>query len=111
MLMKTAKVILTGRWVEKFIEESLLTSYDYILQKDLKILPTNLFDDDNRPAVGILSIGLKTLAAVCSLDEPDGDRELIGIDEVKTIYKTLKKKFSPEYTYYLYQSRRRDGAG
>lgn len=81
----------------KFIEESLLTSYDYILQKDVKILPTNLFDDDYRPAVGILNIGSKTLAAVCSLNEPDGDRELIDIDEVKTIYKTLKKKFSPEY--------------
>jgi adenine-specific DNA-methyltransferase len=81
----------------KFIEESLLTTYDFVLQKDVKILPPNLFRDDNRPAVGILNIGSKTLAAVCSLDQPDGNIELIDIDEVKTIYESLKEKFSPEY--------------
>ncbi|MFC1732357.1 hypothetical protein ACFL6I_18795, partial [candidate division KSB1 bacterium] len=47
------------------------------------------------PIIGILKIGSKTMAAACSLNEPGENREMMNIDEIESIYHTLKEKYSP----------------
>lgn len=79
-----------------FIEESLLASYDYTLDGDLKFSKQALFDGD-KPSVGINKIGTKIEAAVCSLNEPGGPREMMLNQEIRSLYDTIKAAYNPEF--------------
>jgi len=81
----------------QFIEESLLSSYDYVLDNEMELPATELFGENYKPKVGTLQVGTKVMAAVCSLNEPEGQREMMSIDEIEALYKTLKKRYSPEF--------------
>jgi DNA modification methylase len=82
----------------RFIQESFLTSYDYIQDRDVDFREGELFaDQQQHPLVGVQHIGIKKRVAVVSLNEPDGCNPTISYDELQSIYRTIKKKYSPEY--------------
>lgn len=83
---------------KKFIEESLLLSYDYQIDNSISFDADKLFkSSEAQPAIGIQKIGTKSRIAVISLNEPKGKLALISFDEIQSLYKTLKSKYSPEY--------------
>lgn len=83
---------------KNFIEESLLLSYDYTIDKTINLSADRLFSDkDNQPAIGIQKIGSKYRVAIVSLNDPEGKLCNITYDELYSIYKTVKNKYSPEY--------------
>lgn len=83
---------------KKFIEESLLLSYDYSIDNTIDLKSNGLFSKvENQPLIGVQKIGTKTRVAIISLNEPNGDLGSITYDELQLVYKVVKKKFSPEY--------------
>ena len=81
-----------------FIQESFLSSYDYIIDTSIDFKEGELFaDKKHQPLVGVQTIGTKKRVAVIALNEPKGKLETISYEEMQSIYKTVKKKFSPEY--------------
>jgi len=82
----------------RFIQESFLTSYDYIQDTDIDFREGELFiNQQEHPLVGVQYIGTKKRVAVISLNEPDGAYPTISYDELQSIYRTIKKKHAPEY--------------
>ena len=58
---------------KKFIEESLLLSYDYIIDNTTNLSADKLFSDkENQPVIGVQKIGSKSRVAIVSLNEPKG---------------------------------------
>jgi len=87
-------------WIlgKKFIEESLLLSYDYTIDNTINISVDKLFSDkENQPVIGVQIIGSKKRVAIVSLNEPKGKLGNITFDEMQLLYRTVKKKYSPEY--------------
>lgn len=83
---------------KEFIQESFLSSYDYIIDSTIDFQEGELFaDKKNQPLVGVQTIGTKKRVAVITLNEPKGKLETLSYEEMQSIYKTVKKKFSPEY--------------
>lgn len=83
---------------KRFIEESFLLSYDYTIDSTLNLSADKLFSDlENKPVIGIQRIGSKNRVAIVSLNEPKGKLGNITYDELQSLYKAVKKKFSPEY--------------
>jgi adenine-specific DNA-methyltransferase len=83
---------------KKFIEESLLLSYDYLLDKSINFQAEQLFQNkEAQPTIGIQQIGNKTRVAIVSLNEPKGKLGIMPYEEIQAIYKTIKTKFAPEY--------------
>jgi DNA modification methylase len=83
---------------KEFIQESFLSSYDYIQDTLIDFQEGQLFGDKkNQPIVGVQTIGNKVRIAVITLNEPDGKLETLSYEEMQSIYKTVKKKYSPEY--------------
>lgn len=83
---------------KEFIEESFLSSYDYIIDNSIDFKEGELFTDKkNQPLVGVQTIGTKKRVAVITLNEPKGKLVTLSYEEMQSIYKTVKKKYSPEY--------------
>jgi adenine-specific DNA-methyltransferase len=83
---------------KKFIEESFLLSYDYTIDSTIDLAADKLFSDkENLPVIGVQKIGSKNRVAIVSLNEPKGKLGNITYDELQSLYKTVKKKFAPEY--------------
>ncbi|WP_276975211.1 site-specific DNA-methyltransferase [Flavobacterium filum] len=83
---------------KEFIQESFLSSYDYMIDTSIDFRQGNLFTNKkNQPLVGVQTIGTKRRIAVITLNEPNGNLETLSYDELQSIYKTVKKKYSPEY--------------
>jgi adenine-specific DNA-methyltransferase len=83
---------------KQFIQESFLSSYDYIIDTSIDFKEGELFaDKKHQPLVGVQTIGTKKRVAVIALNEPKGKLETLSYEEMQSIYKTVKKKFSPEY--------------
>lgn len=83
---------------KKFIEESLLLSYDYLLDTTINFEADLLFQSkESQPTIGVQKIGTKTRVAIISLNEPKGKLGIMPYEEIQTIYKTIKSKFAPEY--------------
>lgn len=80
---------------KKFIQESFLSSYDYILDKEIKI-ENKLYEEQVMPSVGIQKIGNKTTVAIVALNTPE-EHEMISQEEMSKMYKLVKEKYSPEY--------------
>jgi adenine-specific DNA-methyltransferase len=76
-----------------FIQESLLLSYDFILQHGINLFPAQLFQNEiERPTLGKISNNNKSLYGVAFLAEPTESNLTITSEEVKSIYTTLKKQ-------------------
>ena len=83
---------------KEFIQESFLSSYDYIIDTSIDFQEGELFSDKkHHPLVGVQTIGTKKRVAIITLNEPKGKLETLSYEEMQSIYKTVKKKFSPEY--------------
>ncbi len=83
---------------KKFIEESLLLSYDYLLDNTINFQADLLFQSkESQPTIGVQKIGTKTRVAIVSLNEPKGKLGIMPYEEIQAIYKTVKSKFAPEY--------------
>lgn len=81
----------------EFIQESMLLSYDYIIdQIDLQADKLFQFESD-RPSIGVQQIGSKNRVAIVSVKEPNGTPSLMSYDEISSLYKVVKQKFAPEY--------------
>jgi adenine-specific DNA-methyltransferase len=82
----------------KFIEESLLLSYDYVLETCINLQANQLFQTkEAHPTIGIQKIGTKTRVAIVSLNEPEGVLGIMPYEEITAIYKVIKHRLSPEY--------------
>ncbi|MBI5189938.1 MAG: site-specific DNA-methyltransferase [Nitrospirae bacterium] len=80
------------------IEESFLSSYDYIVDSAIEFEEKRLItDSDARPSVGVQKIGNKVRVAVVTLNPPKGKREMLPYDELINIYTKVKSKYNPEY--------------
>ena len=77
---------------KQFIQESLLQSYDFVVQ-DINVFPAQIFqDEDNKPTVGkIVGSSNKAVYGLAFLATPQESNLTITNEEVKTIYSTLKK--------------------
>ncbi len=83
---------------KQFLEESFLRSYDYEIDNTINLAADKLFSDkENQPLVGFQKIGSKNRVAIVSLNEPKGKLANITYDELQSLYRTVKKKYSPEY--------------
>ena len=78
---------------KQFIQESLLVSYDFVLQEDINLFPAQLFPDKaDKPSLGKISNKGKAIYGVSFLATPKDKDLTITNDDIKTIYKTLKKQ-------------------
>lgn len=83
---------------KRFIEESLLLSYDYTIDNEINLEEDKLFSDkENQPVIGVQKIGSKNRVAIVSLNESKGELGNITYDEMQLLYRKVKKKYSPEY--------------
>jgi len=83
---------------KEFIQESFLSSYDYIIDTSIDFKEGELFNDKkHQPLVGVQITGTKKRVAVITLNEPKGKLATLSYEEMQSIYKTVKKKYSPEY--------------
>jgi len=83
---------------KKFIEESMLLSYDYTLETQIDIQANQLFkSEQDRPTIGIQQIGSKSRVAIVSINEPNGKLSIMPYDEISALYQAVKQKFAPEY--------------
>ena len=82
-------------WVlgKQFIQESLLVSYDFVLQEDINLFPAQLFQNDaEKPSLGKISNKGKAIYGVSFLAKPKDKNLTINNEVIKTIYSTLKKQ-------------------
>ncbi|EDP94401.1 site-specific DNA-methyltransferase [Kordia algicida OT-1] len=78
---------------KQFIQESLLQSYDFVVQ-DINVFPAQIFqDEDNKPTVGKI-VGSSNVAVygLAFLATPQESNLTITNEEVKTIYSTLRNQ-------------------
>ncbi len=78
---------------KQFIQESLLQSYDFVVQ-DINVFPAQIFqDEENKPTVGkIVGSSNKAIYGLAFLATPQESNLTITNEEVKTIYSTLKNQ-------------------
>lgn len=78
---------------KQFIQESLLQSYDFVVQ-DINVFPAQIFqDNENKPTVGkLVGSSNKAVYGLSFLAEPEDSNLTITNEEVKTIYNTLRKQ-------------------
>lgn len=76
-----------------FIQESLLQSYDFVVQ-DINLFPSQIFQDvENKPTVGkLIGSSNKAIYGLAFLATPKESNLTITNEEIKTIYSTLKKQ-------------------
>ena len=82
-------------WVlgKQFIQESLLQSYDFVVQEDINLFPAQLFQDKaEKPSLGKIANKGKAIYGVSFLATPKDKELTITNEEIKTIYSTLKKQ-------------------
>ncbi len=76
-----------------FIQESLLVSYDFVVQKDIDVFPTQIFKDNTNPTVGkLLGKNNKSIYGLSFLVAPGEKDVTISNEEIKSIYNTIKKE-------------------
>ena len=76
-----------------FIQESLLVSYDFIVQNDINVFPAQIFKDDNNPTIGkIIGKNGKSIYGIAFLVAPGEAALTISNEEIKTIYNVIRKQ-------------------
>jgi adenine-specific DNA-methyltransferase len=81
-------------WVlgKQFIQESLLMSYDFVIQEDINLFPAQLFPDKaDKPSLAKIYNKGKAIYGVSFLAAPKDKDLTITNEDIKTIYSTLKK--------------------
>ncbi|MDG4714833.1 site-specific DNA-methyltransferase [Winogradskyella marincola] len=78
---------------KQFIQESLLLSYDFVVQ-DINVFPAQIFPDkQNQPTVGkLIGSSGKSVYGIATLMSPNDKEAVISNEDVKTIYNTLKNQ-------------------
>lgn len=75
---------------KRFIEESLLSSYDFILQSDLKIFPEQIFNYEKDPAIGKMTGKTnKSIYGIAFLVAPGENEVTISNEEIMTMYRNV----------------------
>ena len=59
-------------------------------------MPETDFFKKTVPAFGVIKIGSRCMAAICTLNEPGKKREMMRFDEIVLLYETIKKTYAPE---------------
>jgi adenine-specific DNA-methyltransferase len=78
---------------KSFIQESLLVSYDFIVQNDINVFPAQFFKDDNNPTIGkIIGKNGKSIYGIAFLVAPGEIALTITNEEIKTIYNVIRKQ-------------------
>ena len=78
---------------KSFIQESLLVSYDFIVQSDINVFPSQIFKDYNNPTIGkIIGKNGKSIYGIALLVAPGEVALTISNEEIKTIYNLIRKK-------------------
>ncbi len=78
---------------KQFIQESLLVSYDFVVQTDIDVFPAQIFKDDNAPTIGkLFGKSNKSIYGLSYLVAPDEKEVTISNEEIKSIYNTIKKE-------------------
>lgn len=90
---ETGKGEFNWKLEKSFIQESLLVSYDFIIQNEIKVFPAQIFKDNNAPAVGkLFGRNNKSIYGLSYLVAPDEKEVTISNEEIKSIYNTIKKE-------------------
>lgn len=78
---------------KQFIQESLLVSYDFVVEKGINLFPAQLFKDENAPTVGkLVGKSSKSIYGLSFLVAP-GEKEVsISNEEIKSIYNIIRKQ-------------------
>ena len=77
---------------KSFIQESLLVSYDFIVQNDINVFPAQIFNNENSPSVGKLKgKSNKSIYGIVFLIKPGESALTITNEEIKTIYNVVRK--------------------
>jgi adenine-specific DNA-methyltransferase len=78
---------------KQFIQESLLTSYDFVVQKDIDVFPAQIFKDDTSPTVGkLIGKSNKSIYGLSFLVAPNDKNVTISNEEIKSIYNEIRKQ-------------------
>lgn len=78
---------------KKFIQESLLVSYDFVVQKNIDVFPSQIFKDNNSPTVGkLLGKSNKSIYGLSFLVAPGEKEVTISNEEIKSIYNVIRKQ-------------------
>lgn len=78
---------------KQFIQESLLTSYDFVVQKDIDVFPAQIFKDDTAPTVGkLIGENNKSIYGLSFLVAPNDKNVTISNEEIKSIYSIIRKQ-------------------
>lgn len=78
---------------KQFIQESLLTSYDFVVQKDIDVFPAQIFKDDTAPTVGkLIGKNNKSIYGLSFLVSPNDKNVTISNEEIKSIYSVIRKQ-------------------
>lgn len=96
-IIKVEKEINKGEfnWTlgKQFIQETLLTSYDFILQKAIDVFPAQIFKDTSAPTIGKLSgKNYKSIYGLSFLVAPGEKEVTISNDEIKSIYNVMRNQ-------------------
>ena len=74
----------------QFIEASMLSSYDFVIDPEFSFPQLELIANGHKPAIGFHRVGQRQMAAVVSLAEPNKETSLL-YDEMMALYESLKK--------------------
>ena len=70
-----------------------MVSYDFVVQKDIYVLPARIFKDNTAPTVGkLLGKNNKSIYGLSFLVAPGEKEVTISNDQIKSIYNVLKKE-------------------
>ncbi len=73
-----------------FIEESLLSSYDFVPDPEFSFPQAELIKNEQQPSIGFHRVGQRQMAGVVSLAEPGKEKALL-YEEIMALYDSLKK--------------------
>lgn len=83
----------------KFIQESLLLSYDFkISTNEHEILNNSLFDG-TKPSIGLRNLSNTSIAGICSLSSPDEEHYLLDYEEIMLIYNYCKDELKAKFIH------------
>jgi adenine-specific DNA-methyltransferase len=77
----------------EYIQDSLLSIFDYIYTDEIKISDNALIEDQNKYSIGVLQVKNKVTVGIVCLNKPENIVPL-EFEEVSNIYETIKKHYS-----------------
>jgi adenine-specific DNA-methyltransferase len=74
----------------EFIEQSILSSYDFTPDPEFSLTQAELIEKGQQPSIGFHRVDQKQMACIVSLAEPEKERSFL-YDEIMVLYDSLKK--------------------